>query len=80
MRKPSTKLILAEVDKRLATLRRRVRGLNPADSQQLVDEALGAIAELEAIHDMIYYRRRSLTTNAPAAAEYTLFPEASQHA
>jgi hypothetical protein len=65
-RTPSAKLILAEVEKRLAYLNRRIPALAHSQHPQereMYREMLGAAAELEAVRNMIQYRRRSLITN-----------------
>ena len=71
-RAPSAKLILAEVEKRLATLTRRLPAQAHSDNpqvQEMYHESLGAIADLEAVRDMIRYRRKTLITNAVTGPE-----------
>ncbi len=66
-RTPTAKAILAEVEKRLAHLNRALPAQAHSDNpqiQQMYHEALGAIVDLEAVRDMIRYRRRTLITNA----------------
>ena len=71
-RTPTAKAILLEVEKRLAHLnRRRGNAVDVSNPQVLAmyHETLGAIADLEAVRDMIRYRRKTLITNAVTGPE-----------
>lgn len=63
MRPPSAQIILAEIDKRMLALQNRARRSAKADSPEY-NEILGGLAELEAVRDMIAYRRHTLSTNS----------------